>query len=339
MLRPTGRPGRALETFDRRCCGAAYPERRPAGCGAAGRPRRPAGRPDVADGRRGAGCQNRVSGPTGIGSRSAATSGTRARTSSWNRRASASASALSGVWTNTVGERPSRSQPASDVEPGLPALDGARRVVAADVADDRLAVGAAVRQRQARLLRPRLPLGVAGRRGRKNSVVSKGTHSAAARRAPLPAGALAAGPRRRRGADLDRVPVLGGRRRRKPARRAESPAPKDAGSWIHRAWARRPERLDRGQESPQRRVGVDEPALVGDRPRQLEDEPEVRVGLPGPGRHRVQGRGRVEGGVALHRVAPARVGPQPLPRRQRMGDRACPARPGGSTSRSRRVTA
>jgi len=54
--------------------------------------------------------QNRAGGPEGTGSGSGLISGTRARTSWWNRRASSSASALSGVWTKTVGERPSRSQ-------------------------------------------------------------------------------------------------------------------------------------------------------------------------------------------------------------------------------------
>ncbi len=57
--------------------------------------------------------QNRVGGPAGTGSGSGLTPGTRARTSSWNRRASSSASALSGVWMKTVGERPSPSQPAT----------------------------------------------------------------------------------------------------------------------------------------------------------------------------------------------------------------------------------
>ena len=57
--------------------------------------------------------QKSVGGPAGIGSGSGSTSGTRARTSSWNRRASSSASTLSGVWMKTVGERPSRSHSAT----------------------------------------------------------------------------------------------------------------------------------------------------------------------------------------------------------------------------------
>src|SRR5690606_21127014 len=61
---------------------------------------------------RGPGPQKRVSGSVGVtGSGNGSTSGRRARTSSWKRRARVSASALSGVWMNTVGERPSRSQP------------------------------------------------------------------------------------------------------------------------------------------------------------------------------------------------------------------------------------
>jgi 2-keto-3-deoxy-L-arabinonate dehydratase len=62
--------------------------------------------------------QKSVGGPEGIGSGSGSTSGTRARTSSWNRRARSSASTLSGVWMNTVGERPSRSQPATTSSQG-----------------------------------------------------------------------------------------------------------------------------------------------------------------------------------------------------------------------------
>ena len=45
--------------------------------------------------------QKRVGGPVGIGSESGSTSGTRARTSSWNRRANFDAPALSGVWMKT----------------------------------------------------------------------------------------------------------------------------------------------------------------------------------------------------------------------------------------------
>ena len=55
--------------------------------------------------------ESRRSGGDRLGSGS--TSGTRARTSSWNRRASSSAPTLSGVWMKTVGERPSRSQAAT----------------------------------------------------------------------------------------------------------------------------------------------------------------------------------------------------------------------------------
>jgi hypothetical protein len=71
-----------------------------------------------ADGRRRAAggavqAQNRVGGPAGTGSGSGLTSGTRARTASWKRRASSGAATLSGVWMKTVGERPSRSQPAT----------------------------------------------------------------------------------------------------------------------------------------------------------------------------------------------------------------------------------
>jgi hypothetical protein len=67
------------------------------------------------------------------------------------------------------------------------------------------------------------------------------------------------------------------------------------------------EGFDRGQEGAERAVGVGEAALMGDRFRQFEDEPEVGGGLPGPRFHRVEGRGRVEGRIALYRVAPGRV--------------------------------
>ena len=80
--------------------------------------------------------QKRVGGPAGIGSGSGASSATRARTSSWNRRASSSAATLwPGVWMNTPG--PPLAQPAGHrVEPGLPSRDGTCRVVPADVPDD-----------------------------------------------------------------------------------------------------------------------------------------------------------------------------------------------------------
>jgi hypothetical protein len=69
-----------------------------------------------------------------------------------------------------------------------------------------------------------------------------------------------------------------------------------------------PEGFDRGQEGAERVIDVGEAALMGDRFRQFEDEPEVRGGLPGPRFHRVEGRGRVEGRIALYGVAPGRVG-------------------------------
>jgi hypothetical protein len=69
-------------------------------------------------GRRGPAVQKRVGGPEGTGSGSGSTSGTRARTSAWKRRASSSPRTLSGVWMNTVGERPSRSQPATSSSQG-----------------------------------------------------------------------------------------------------------------------------------------------------------------------------------------------------------------------------
>ena len=74
------------------------------------------------------------------------------------------------------------------------------------------------------------------------------------------------------------------------------------------------ERFDRGQEEAERVVGVGEAALMRDQFRQLEDEPEVGGGLPGPRFHRVKGGCRVEGRVALDGVAPGRVRAEALPR-------------------------
>ena len=117
-----------------------------------------------------------------------------------------------------------------------------------------------------------------------------------------------------------------GRRRRKPAR-----APRSAGAEGRRQLdpqgvGPRPERLDRGQEGAQRVVDVGEAALVGDRPRQLEYEPEVGGGLLGPRPHRVEGRRRVEGRVALHGVAPGRVGAEALARGSGCGSYGLPGR-------------
>src|SRR6185437_9101890 len=80
----------------------------------------------------------------------------------------------------------------------------------------------------------------------------------------------------------------------------------------------RPEGLDRGQEGAQRFGDIGEAALVGDRFRQLENQPEVRVRLRGPRPDRVEGGRRVEGCVALDGVAPGRVGVQALARCQRL---------------------
>ncbi len=61
-------------------------------------------------------------------------------------------------------------------------------------------------------------------------------------------------------------------------------------------------------------LGVAEPAVVGDRSGELETEPEV-VGrlFPPPGHRRRVGK-RVEGGVALDRSAPGRIGRELLAR-------------------------
>ena len=141
--------------------------------------------------------------------------------------------------------------------------------------------------------------------------------------------------RRRRGLSPAAVPSADRRRthgaapRRSTGTRAGGAAGSRRGSQLRGAEGRRqldpervsarPEGLDGGQEITERAVGVGEVALMGHRLRQLEYEPEIRIGLPGPRPHRVQSRRRVEGCVALHRVAPARVSSQPLVRRQRRG--------------------
>ena len=72
--------------------------------------------------------------------------------------------------------------------------------------------------------------------------------------------------------------------------------------------------FDRGQEGAERAVGVGQAALVGDQFRQFEDEPEVRGGLPGPRFHRLESGCRIEGRIALYRVAPGRVGAEAFTR-------------------------
>ena len=108
--------------------------------------------------------QKRVKGSTGIGWGSASSSGTRARTSSWKRRASMGrVGVVRGV--DEHGRRAALAQPVGgDVDPMLPALDRPRGGVAAEVPDDR-PVGQRERpERHARLLGPRISFGVAGRR-------------------------------------------------------------------------------------------------------------------------------------------------------------------------------
>ena len=74
------------------------------------------------------------------------------------------------------------------------------------------------------------------------------------------------------------------------------------------------EGFDRGQEGAERVVDVGQVVLMGDRFRQFEDEPKVRGGLLGPRFHRVEGGCRVEGRIALHGVAPGRVGAEAVTR-------------------------
>ena len=116
---------------------------------------------------------------------------------------------------------------------------------------------------------------------------------------------------------LDAVPVPGRETAQEADQGAEVGGAERRGQLNPQRVRPRPEGLDRGQERVERLVGLGEPALMGDRPGQLEDEPEAGRGLRGPRPHRVQGGRRVERRIALHGIAPRRVRAQAFPRGQR----------------------
>src|SRR5580704_9789988 len=103
--------------------------------------------------------------------------------------------------------------------------------------------------------------------------------------------------------DLDAVPVLGREAAQETGQGADVGGAERRGQLNPEGVGTRPEGFDRGQEGAERAADVGEAALMGDRFRQFEDEPEVRGGLPGPRCHRAWGGYRVEGGIALDGVA------------------------------------
>ena len=234
------------------------------------------------------------------------------------------ASALSGVWMNTVGERPSRSQPTVVSTQCCQPSTVSRGGVAAEVADDR-PVGQRPRPRGAsaassstRPARRRWSAGSGRRRWCRTGPTRRRRRRAPPRAAP----SRRASSKNARWRTSTAYRWAVGSRRRKPARAPTSAGANEPGSWIQRAWARGPSgsiasrKIRSGSSTPasRRSCVID----LG----QLEHEPEAGVGLPRPGGHRVAGRRRVEGGVALDRVAPAGVGPQALLGRQRMRQEA-----------------
>ena len=203
---------------------------------------------------------------------------------------------------NTVGERPSRSHPATTstqrCQPSTVCARSSRpryRTIGRSViATDRSG-------RRGFLAHASRSASLVGGRAKK-AVVSKGIHSAPVATSTPSRSAVARGSVKNAGwrtstaYQCDR-----GSRRRKPASVGTSDGLNDPGSWIQSAWTRGPSGS-----------GVGQPALVRDGLRQLHHEPEVGTGLLRPGSHGVPGRRRVERGVPLDRVAPTGVGPQPL---------------------------
>ena len=154
--------------------------------------------------------------------------------------------------------------------------------------------------------------------GRANSVVeSSMIHSA-----PSSARIRCSVPRatepieERRVADLDGEPVpVGvdvGSRRTNVASAPRSGGPNEAGQLDRDRLGPLAERREQLEELAHLVVGAAQPPLVGDRPRQLEQEPEPGGRLLGPRRHRRRRRQAVERRVALDRVAPRGVGRQLL---------------------------
>ena len=210
--------------------------------------------------------------------------------------------------------RATLAEPAGhDVEPGLPSGHSALRIVAAHVADDGIAGQGAGTAGQARLPGPGLPLGTGHRRAAEQERgVERDPFSADEAQDPLQ---LPLRPRvheERPVPHLDAVLVS----LRQPAHEAGE------STEFARAERRRQldpecagppaERLDRGQEAAEQVIDTSEAVIVGDRPRQLEHEPEVGRGLLDPRLDRAGSGRRVERRIALDGIAPACVRTQPL---------------------------
>ena len=236
-----------------------------------------------------------------------------------SRRASSTASTLSGVWTNTVGVRPSREparrRPGSTAATRRSWRAGSSRPM---IAHDRPVRHGLAVHRQAGLALPtsRARLGSSAGRRTASSNRARSTRRRR-RRGRGPASRGPTEPSKNAGwrtstATRWRSASSVGRRRTNVASAPRSGGPNDAGSCTEICSARSPERGEQVEELAYLVVGVAQPALVGDRPRQLEEEPEAVGGLIGPRRDRRRRRQPVERRVALDGVAPPGVGRQLL---------------------------
>src|SRR5690606_20753949 len=232
---------------------------------------------------------------------SGVSSGTSAATSSWKRRANVSASVLSGVWMNTVGERPSRSHWAVMSTHG-------RQPAAVWVGSSRpryrtmgWSVSARDRSGSRGFRSQHSPLRLTGRRvPEERGGIERNPFGSDRVEYPFEKARRARMVEERAMPDLHRVPILlrqtvekGGEERelvRAERSRKLYPQRVDSG----------PQRFDHVQELAQRVLEVAKTQRMGDHLRQLQHEPEVRSGLLGPRRHGAPVWNRVERGVAFH---------------------------------------
>ena len=262
--------------------------------------------------------QKRVGGPAGIGSGSGSSSGIQGSHIVVESAGQLERGDVVGRMDED-GRGPPLAQPAGHrVEPGLPSRDGTCRVVQADVPDDGIGSQGPGPTGQARLLRLRLPLGVARRRAAEQDGGVEGhPFGADVTESPLELLFRPGVLEERAVPYLDAVPVLARETAQETGQSTQVGGAEGRWQLNPEGVGTPPEGFDRGQEGAERVGGVGEAALVGDRFRHLEDEPEVGTGLPGPRSHRVEGGGRVEGRIALYGVAPGRVGAEAVTRRQR----------------------
>ena len=211
------------------------------------------------------------------------------------------------------------TQPAGHrVEPVLPSRDRTCRVVPADVADDGIRSEGPRPAGHAWLLPPRLPFGHAHRRALEQDGGVEGHPFGADVTESRLELLLRSRVREERAVPyLDAVPVPVRETAQETGESAEVSGAEGRWQLNPEGVGTLPEGFDRGQEGAERVGDVGEAALMGDQFRQLEDEPEVGGGLPGPRFHRAQGGCRVEGRIALDGVAPGRVRAEAVPRRQR----------------------